>query len=179
MKSLKLELFCTFLKIGAFTFGGGYAMIPLIEKEIVEEKNWMNEEDITEIVVVAESTPGPIAVNAATMVGTKVAGFWGAVAATFGVVLPSFLIILLISTVLHQFESLQIVKDAFWGIRIAVLALICKAFWSMLKQCQKNWFSYVLMILAFSLVIWLHVNSILIIVAAAVLGMGAAKWKYM
>ena len=83
-------LFLSFLKIGAFTFGGGYAMIPLIQKEAVEEKKWITDEDILEIIAIAESTPGPIAINAATFVGWRVCGFWGALSATLGVILPSF-----------------------------------------------------------------------------------------
>ena len=93
-------LFLTFLKIGAFTFGGGYAMIPLIQKEVVERRKWMTDGDILDIIAIAESTPGPIAINAATFVGYKTAGFWGAVCCTTGVVLPSFLMIAAISLVL-------------------------------------------------------------------------------
>lgn len=97
-------LFLTFLKIGAFTFGGGYAMIPLIQKEVVERRKWMTDGDILDIIAIAESTPGPIAINAATFVGYKTAGFWGAVCCTTGVVLPSFLMIAAISLVLQAFE---------------------------------------------------------------------------
>ena len=96
------ELFAAFFRIGAFTFGGGYAMIPLIQKETVENKKWITDDDILEIVAIAESTPGPIAINAATFVGYKVAGFWGAFFATIGMVVPSFAIILLIC-----FETFQ------------------------------------------------------------------------
>ena len=97
------QLFLVFLKIGAFTFGGGYAMIPIIQKEIVENKKWITDDDILEIIAIAESTPGPIAINSATFVGYRVAGFFGAMLATLGVVLPSFVIILLISFVLRDF----------------------------------------------------------------------------
>lgn len=96
------ELFYTFLKIGAFTFGGGYAMIPLIKREIVEDKKWLTDKDIFEIIVISESTPGPLAVNCATFVGSRIAGVKGALAATLGVVLPSFLVILIISQILLQ-----------------------------------------------------------------------------
>ena len=90
---LALQLFTVFFKIGAFTFGGGYAMIPFIQKETAEKRDWITEEEILEIIAIAESTPGPIAINSATFVGYRVAGFWGSAFATFGVVLPSFLII--------------------------------------------------------------------------------------
>ena len=102
-----LELFLTFMKIGAFTFGGGYAMIPLIQREVCDNKHWLNEDDILEVVAIAESTPGPVAINAATFVGCRTAGTLGAVCATLGVVLPSFLIISLISMILTQFQSIR------------------------------------------------------------------------
>lgn len=96
-RNLLSELFLTFAKIGAFTFGGGYAMIPLIQREVVDHKHWISNEDILDVVAIAESTPGPIAINSATFIGQKIAGTKGAVAATIGVVLPSFLIMIAIS----------------------------------------------------------------------------------
>ena len=95
-----LSLFLTFMKIGTFTFGGGYAMIPLIQREVVEEKKWINESELMDMIAIAESTPGPIAINSATFVGHHVGGFWGAFCATVGVILPSFAIIAAISYVL-------------------------------------------------------------------------------
>ena len=118
------QLFLTFLKIGTFTFGGGYAMIPLIQKETVDKRGWITDSDILEIIAIAESTPGPIAINAATFVGFRVGGFFGALLATLGVILPSFLIVFCISFVLKEFQSVKLVQQAFYGIRIAVLALI-------------------------------------------------------
>ena len=109
-RSKILTLFLTFLKIGAFTFGGGYAMIPLIQREIVLRRRWITDDDILEITAIAESTPGPIAVNSATFVGYRVGGLPGAALSTVGVVLPSFVIITAISYVLRQFESLAAVK---------------------------------------------------------------------
>ncbi|MDD6061904.1 MAG: chromate transporter, partial [Oscillospiraceae bacterium] len=142
-------LFLTFFKIGAFTFGGGYAMIPLISKEVVETHKWITDDDILEIVAIAESTPGPIAINSATFVGFRVAGFWGAFAATFGVVLPSFVIITALSFVLRQFQSLKPVKYAFYGIRAGVLALLLKALYTMFKKCPKHLVSCIVMAGAF------------------------------
>ena len=124
---LCLKLFLKFLKIGAFTFGGGYAMIPLIRREIALREGWIEDKDILDILAVSESTPGPIAVNTATFVGYRLAGPWGAAAATVGVVLPSFVIIFVLSFVLRQFEELPAVRYAFWGIRVAVVALVCSA----------------------------------------------------
>ena len=106
------KLFFTFLKIGAFTFGGGYAMIPLIKREVVESNKWISEEEMLDVIAVAESTPGPLAINSATFVGSHMAGALGALAATLGVVLPSFLIILAISFALKQVEHLPVVQYA-------------------------------------------------------------------
>ena len=120
-------LFWTFFKIGAFTFGGGYAMIPLIQREVAERRHWMEDSDILDIVAIAESTPGPIAINSATFVGYQVCGSFGAFCATLGVVLPSFLVIYAISFVLRQFSHLLVVQYAFNGIRAGVLALLLRA----------------------------------------------------
>ncbi len=165
------ELFLTFLKIGAFTFGGGYAMIPLIQREICEEKKWLNDEDILEIIAIAESTPGPIAINSASFVGYRVAGFWGSFFSTFGVVLPSFVIISLISLVIKQFEQLKFVQYAFMGIRAGVLALIIKAFLTMYKKCPKNKVSYLIFILSFVAVAVFDVNVLIVILSCAVIGL--------
>ena len=129
-----VDLFLTFLKIGAFTFGGGYAMIPLIQHEICERHQWLNKKDLLEIIAVAESTPGPIAINVATFAGYHISGFSGACTATFGIVLPSFLIISLISLMLKEFQDFRAVQYAFIGIRAGVLALILKAFYSMFHK---------------------------------------------
>ena len=146
-------------------------MIPLIQREVVEKKQWISDDDILEIVAIAESTPGPIAINAATFVGYKVGGFAGALFSTLGVVLPSFLIIVAISFVLRQFESLRVVQYAFQGIRAGVLALIVKALISMYKQCPKGLISYILAGLAFVLVAFLHVNVLVVIIGCAVAGL--------
>lgn len=166
-----LSLFITFLKIGAFTFGGGYAMIPLIQKEVVEKRKWIDDQDILDIVAIAESTPGPIAINSATFVGYKIAGFLGALFSTLGVVFPSFAIILLISFVLKQFENLQVVQYAFIGIRAGVLALIIKALLSMYQQCPKNLISYLLIIASFITVVVFNVSVLLVIIGCAVVGL--------
>lgn len=164
-------LFLTFLKIGAFTFGGGYAMIPLIQRETVEKNKWISDEDILEIVAIAESTPGPIAINAATFVGYKIAGFWGAAAATCGVVLPSFLIISLISLVLEKFSELKPVKYAFWGIRAGVLALIAKALITMFQKSPKDLPAYIIMVASFLLAAVLQIDVIIVIIGCAAFGL--------
>ena len=170
-----LRLFWTFFKIGAFTFGGGYAMIPLIQRETVEKQNWISDDDILEIIAIAESTPGPIAINSATFVGYKVCGVVGAAAATLGVVLPSFVIILLISFILQQFQHLKAVQYAFQGIRAGVLALLIKALWSMYQKSPKGWAAYIVMGAAFILTAFFDVNILFVIIGCAVFGIVTAK----
>ena len=125
--NLVLELFLTFLKIGLFTFGGGYAMISIIENNCVEQKKWITHDEMMNITVIAESTPGPIAINCATFVGYKIAGLFGAIAATLGVVIPSFVIIFVISTFLDNFLEIHVVANAFMGIKVGVGILIFNA----------------------------------------------------
>ena len=136
--SILWELFLTFTKIGLFTFGGGYAMISIIEDICVEKKKWISHDEMMDITVIAESTPGPIAINCATFVGWKRGGIPGSVAATLGVVLPSFVIIFLISTVLDHFLEIPLVANAFRGIRIGVGLLIFSVALSMLKKMPKK-----------------------------------------
>ncbi len=136
--SLILDLFLTFAKIGLFTFGGGYAMISLIERTCAETKGWITREEMTNLTVLAESTPGPIAINCATFVGYKKKGFAGAAAATFGVVLPSFCVILLISSFLDNFLEIRWIAHAFRGIRAAVGILILDAGVGMLRGMKKK-----------------------------------------
>ena len=168
--SKAMQLFLTFLKIGAFTFGGGYAMIPMIEKEVCDKKSWLNKEDILKIVAVAESTPGPIAINAATFVGYQTAGFFGDFMATFGVVLPSFLIITILSFVIQEFQQNKIVQYVFFGIRAGVLALILKALISMFKTSKKGVFAYTVMIGALLLTALCKINAVFVIMGCAAAG---------
>ena len=173
MKKL-LQLFWTFFKIGGFTFGGGHAMIPLIQRETVENKKWITDDDILEIIAIAESTPGPVAINAATFVGYRTAGFWGAAAATLGVVLPSFVVILVIAYLLDGFMEFAPVRYAFQGINVGVLALLFKALWNMYKKSPKGWAAYVVMGASFLLTAVLKVNMFIVIVGCAVFGLVTA-----
>ena len=132
------SLFWTFFKIGLFTFGGGYAMIPLIESICVEKREWITHEEMMRITVIAESTPGPIAVNCATFVGNRQRGFSGALAATVGVSLPSFAVILAVSMFLERFLEITVVANAFRGVRIAVSLLILRAGLRMLTKLEKK-----------------------------------------
>lgn len=164
-------LFTTFFKIGAFTFGGGYAMIPLIQREIAQNRKWITNDDILDVIAIAESTPGPIAINSATFVGYKVAGFWGSFFATLGIVIPSLIIITVIAFFLDKFQHIQAVKFAFNGIRAGVLVLILKALASMYKQCPKNLIAYIIMALAFAAAAIFDINILLIIITCAVIGL--------
>ena len=136
--NILLDLFLTFTKIGLFTFGGGYAMIAMIENACVENKKWITHDEMMNITVIAESTPGPIAINCATFTGYKKAGLAGAVAATLGIVLPSFAIIYLISMFLDHFLELTVIAHAFRGIKIAVGVLILDAAMTMIKKMHKK-----------------------------------------
>lgn len=132
------DLFFTFAKIGLFTFGGGYAMLSMIENNCVEKKQWITHDEMMNVTVIAESTPGPIAINCATFTGYKKAGFIGALTATLGIVVPSFTVIFLISMFLDNFLELSIIANAFKGIKIAVGILILDAAVTMVKKMQKK-----------------------------------------
>ena len=136
--SVLLDLFLTFAKIGLFTFGGGYAMISIIEHNCVEKKQWITHDEMMDITVIAESTPGPIAINCATFTGFKKAGIPGSLAATLGMIMPSFVIIYLISMFLDNFLELTVITHAFQGIKIAVGFLILDAALTMLKKLPKK-----------------------------------------
>ncbi len=153
------NLFLTFAKIGLFTFGGGYAMISLIEDTCVRKKQWITHEDMMNVTVIAESTPGPIAINCATFVGYKQKGLPGAVLATLGMILPSFLVILLISTFLVQFLEIGWIANAFKGIRIAVGILILDAALKMIRKMPKKKMPHVIMICAGVLMLLVNLFS--------------------
>ena len=176
MMKLLLDLFLTFSKIGLFTFGGGYAMIPLIENVCVTKKEWITHEEMMNITVVAESTPGPIAINCATYVGSKKKGIWGAVAATLGVTLPSFLIILMISFFIDRFLEIKWVASAFKGIKIAVGILILDAAVKMIVKMKKKALSIIILSAAFIAMMLinafaLRVSTIVLMLASALAGL--------
>jgi len=166
-----LQVFWTFFKIGAFTFGGGYAMIPVIQKETVEKHNWITDEDLLEIIAIAEATPGPIAINSATYVGYRTCGILGSVCATLGVALPSFVVILCLSFVLQQFQQLDIVRYAFFGIRAGVLSLLVKSLWTMFKKIPTNWPAYVVIAASFLLTTVFDFNVLFVTVGCALFGL--------
>lgn len=160
MLSLMFDLFLSFAKIGLFTFGGGYAMIALIENVCVEKKQWITHDEMMTITVIAESTPGPIAINCATYVGHKQNGFWGALAATTGIVLPSFCIIFSISMFLDHFLEITWIAHAFWGIKIAAGILILDAALKMIRKMQKKRMPYAIMLCAFAAMMLINIYSV-------------------
>ncbi len=158
--NLLLDLFLTFAKIGLFTFGGGYAMIALIENICVEKKRWITYDEMMNITVVAESTPGPIAINCATYVGYKQKGFAGALIATIGMILPSFCIIFVISKFLDHFLEIPWIAHAFQGIKIAVGILILDAAIRMLQKMQKKLLPWAFMLGAFAVMLLIDIFSV-------------------
>lgn len=171
-----LELFYIFARIGLFTFGGGYAMISIIEDICVERKKWISHEEMMNMTVIAESTPGPIAINCATYVGYKLAGLLGTTVATFGMVLPSFVVIFAISKFLDNFLEITLIAHAFYGIKIAVGILIFDAAITMIKKMKKKVLPR--MIMACSFVVMMLVNifswsfsSINLMLAAGILSL--------
>lgn len=177
-------LFWDFLKIGAFTFGGGYAMIHLLERQFVARRKWLDREEFLDMVAVAESTPGPIAVNSATYIGYKVDGVIGALSATVAVCLPSFVIIYLISLFLDQFLTLTYVAYAFKGIQACVVYLILSAAWKLWTSMEKNWMNVSILtavsiaMISFS-VFAVDVSSILYIIICGVIGIAVYGMKCM
>ena len=174
--NILLDLFLTFAKIGLFTFGGGYAMISLIENSCVEKKGWITHDEMMNVTVIAESTPGPIAINCATFVGYKQKGLIGAIAATIGMVLPSFSIIFLISMFLDNFLEIAWIAHAFMGVKIAVGILILDAAIKMIRKMQKKPIPLTIMACAFLAMLLidifaLHVSSITLMLIAAVISL--------
>jgi len=170
MKTL-IDLFFTFCRIGGLTFGGGYAMLPIIQKEIVEEKKWATEEEVLDYYAVGQCTPGIIAVNTATFIGYKVHGIIGAIVATLGVVFPSLIIITIIAALLKNFANYSIVQHAFSGIRVVVIALIVSAILKLAKTSIKNSTTLIIAIIAFILVAFVNLSPIYIVIAAAYIGL--------
>jgi len=172
-----VQLFSTFFKIGAFTLGGGYAMIPLVQREVVDRRGWIGEEEFLDLIALAQSAPGIIAVNTAVFVGYKVHGWRGLIASVLGAVLPSFLIILLIATCFTRFRDYPQVEAVFKGIRPAVVALIAAPLYKMAKAAKVTWKTIWVPIAAL-LLIWLGgVSPVLVIVAALAGGLVWTYWK--
>lgn len=170
-----LELFIAFFKVGLFTFGGGYAMLPMLQREIVDRHGWVSEDEVLDYYAIGQCTPGVIAVNTATFVGTKLAGALGGAVATLAVVMPSVIIISVISTVLKQFSSYEIVAHAFGGIRIAVAALVVVSAWKLYRKGVKGVFGNVVFAASLLLVVLLDLSPVWVVLAAGLLGILHAR----
>lgn len=174
---LLLDLFCTFFRIGLFTFGGGYAMLPLLQREIVEKKKWATEEEMLDYFAVGQCTPGVIAVNTATFVGFKEKKLSGAIFATLGVVSPSLVIITVIAALLSNFAHIAAVQNAFAGIRVAVCVLILNSIVKLWKKSVVDKLTFAVFLAVFiGSVLLSHVSPVVFIVAAAVLGIVVRVW---
>lgn len=169
MKEL-LELFTIFFKIGGFTFGGGYAMIPIMQKEIVDNRGWATNEEILDYFAIGQCTPGVIAVNTATFIGYKRKGALGGIFATLGLVSPSLLIISIISKFMEQFQTYEVVQHAFRGIQVVVVALILNVAIDMAKQTIKDKLGIVICILAFLVIAVLRISPIIVVLISGVVG---------
>lgn len=165
-----LDLFLTFARVGAGTFGGGYAMLPLLQREVVDARHWATEEDLIDYYAIGQCTPGVIAVNAATFIGQKVKGVRGAIAATAGMITPSLLIICVIAACLQQFSHLPLVQNAFAGIRIAVCALMLRAVWTMLRKCVVDAPTACILVAAFVLVAFFGISPVWVVLLAGLSG---------
>ena len=164
------ELCFTFFKIGLLTFGGGYAMIPIIEREVVEGKKWISSDDVLDMLAIAESTPGPLAVNSAAFVGYRMAGVLGSAVATIGLAIPSVVIICIISLFLTEFKENVWFEHVFRGIRSGVLVLMVNAVIKFAKKCPKLWYVYVAMIAAFALAAFTEIDIAFIQLAGGLFG---------
>lgn len=173
-----LQLFFVFFKIGLFTFGGGYAMISVISHEVVEKRKYISEEEFSDVVAIAESTPGPIAINSSTYIGYRVGGVLGSILSSLAVCMPSFIIIYVISLFFSKFLELELAAKAFRGIQCGVAVLIVSAAFKLFKNVKKNWVSYALIsfaalaLLAID-IFSLHISTIYLVVLGMVVGIAA------
>ena len=162
-----IDLFFTFFKIGAFTFGGGYAMLPIIQREIVENKGLISEEEFMDAIALAQASPGPVAVNTSVYVGYRIMGFKGAISSTLGAVLPSFIIILLIAAYFIKFRNNQIVERVFLGIRPAIVALILAAVYKMWIKTNRTYLKLFVAIGTVFIIIFLGISPIWVVISGA------------
>lgn len=163
-------LFGAFAVVGVTTFGGGYAMLPALQREVVEKRRWATEEEVMDWYAIGQCTPGVIAVNTATFVGRKQAGVWGGIFATLGVVFPSLVIIMIIAAFIQNFAHLPAVQNAFAGIRVCVCVLILNAVVKLWKKSVVDWKTFLIFLLVFAGSVFLNISPVLYVLAAAVAG---------
>ncbi len=170
------DLFWTFAKMGVMTFGGGYAMLPLLQREVVDNKHWANEEELMDYFAIGQCTPGIIAVNTATFIGQKQAGIWGGILATLGVVFPSLIIISALAGVIEAFSHLAWVQNAFGGVRICVCVLILNAVVKLYKKAVVDKWTFAIFLLVTLGSTFTYLSPVLFVLAAAALGIVIKVW---
>lgn len=170
-----IELFKVFFKMGSFTFGGGYAMLPIIQEEIVNKRQWATDEEVLDYYAIGQSTPGIIAVNTATFIGYNRKGLAGGIAATLGIVTPSIIIISIIAAFFKNFQDYQLVQHAFGGIRVVVAALIFNTVVKMYRSSVKDIMGIIIFFLSFLVIAFADITPIVIIVTSAIVGMIRSK----
>lgn len=168
--SILIQLFFTFLKIGTFSFGGGYAMIPFIQREIIENHQWINNNVFMDIIGISQMTPGPVAINSATFVGYKVSGVFGSIAATLGVVTMSFILVSIASKAMEKFKESKVLKGALLGMRPVLIALIIQAFFDLAKDAYIDIKSVIITLIIGALLLSKKVHPIIAIIISGILG---------
>ena len=174
--NLLLDMFLTFAKVGVMTFGGGYAMLPILQREVVENKGWATEEELADYFAIGQCTPGVIAVNTATFIGQKLKGIPGGIAATLGVVFPSLIIISLLAGVIEAFSHIVWVQNAFGGIRVCVCVLILNAVVKLYKKAVVDKFAFAIFLLVAVLSYFLPVSPVVFVLLAAAAGIAIKVW---
>ena len=174
--NLLLDMFLTFAKVGVMTFGGGYAMLPILQREVVENKGWATEEELADYFAIGQCTPGVIAVNTATFIGQKLKGIPGGIAATLGVVFPSLIIISLLAGVIEAFSHIVWVQNAFGGIRVCVCVLILNAVVKLFKKAVVDKFTFAIFLLVALLSYFLPVSPVVFVLLAAAAGIAIKVW---
>lgn len=172
-----LELYLTFFKMGLFTFGGGYAMLPLLEREVVDKKGWASHEEILDYYAIGQSTPGIIAINTSTFCGYKVCGNIGGIVASLGFISPSIIIISIIAKFLQSFSHLAIIQHAFAGVRVAVCALVFYSVLNMIKKDANTGLKFMVFILTFVAIGFLSVSPIVVVITVGVFGILLGRRK--
>lgn len=172
-----LELYLTFFKLGLFTFGGGYAMLPLLEREVVDKKGWASHEEILDYYAIGQSTPGIIAINTSTFCGYKVGGNIGGIVASLGFISPSIIIISIIAKFLQSFSHLAIIQHAFAGIRVAVCALVFYSVLKMIKKDANTGLKFMVFVLTFIAIGFLSISPIVVVITVGVFGILLGRGK--
>ncbi len=170
-------LFTTFFKIGLLTFGGGYSMLPFIEKEITEKNKFITQDELLDIFSISECTPGPVSINCATFIGYKLCGFIGATVSTLGIVLPSFIIILLISFFLDYFKEIKIISGFLSGIKIGVIVMLAFTVLKMNKKSKKTKYYYPIMVLVLLLCFFTPISSITILIISIIINILIIRFR--